>query len=112
MVARTKASGVQQDRVLVIERVFDAPRELVFQAWTERERLVFTHAWLDSDGQPGHETVITVTFADRNGKTAMTFRQEVFESVAERDGHRGGWNECFDRLRDELQTVPQRSDNP
>jgi uncharacterized protein YndB with AHSA1/START domain len=28
------------DRVLVITRVFDAPRELVFKAWTEPEHLV------------------------------------------------------------------------
>jgi uncharacterized protein YndB with AHSA1/START domain len=28
------------DRVLVVERVFDAPRALVFKAWTEPERLM------------------------------------------------------------------------
>ena len=28
----------------------------------------------------------------------MTFRQEGFKSVEERDGHEGGWNESFDRL--------------
>ena len=27
------------DRVLVITRVFDAPRELVFKAWTEPEHM-------------------------------------------------------------------------
>jgi uncharacterized protein YndB with AHSA1/START domain len=27
------------DRVLVIERIFDAPRELVFKAWTESEHM-------------------------------------------------------------------------
>jgi uncharacterized protein YndB with AHSA1/START domain len=37
-----KGSAVSQpaDRVLVITRIFDAPRELVFKAWTEPERLV------------------------------------------------------------------------
>jgi uncharacterized protein YndB with AHSA1/START domain len=28
------------ERVLVIERVFDAPRSLVFKAWTEPEHMV------------------------------------------------------------------------
>ena len=28
----------------------------------------------------------------------MTFRQAVFESVGERDGHQGGWTECFEKL--------------
>jgi hypothetical protein len=31
----------------------------------------------------------------------MTFRQSGFSSAASRDGHGGGWRECFDRL-DEL----------
>ncbi len=141
------------DRELVIQRVFDAPRILVFKAWTEGdriaqwmapmgftlpfgeadlrpggawracmrptegadlwlggvyreivppERLVFTHAWLGADGKPGDETVITVTFAERDGKTEMTFRQARFASVEARNGHAGGWGECFDKLQNYL----------
>jgi len=41
---------------------------------------------------------VTVTFVDHGGKTKMVFRQVFFESVEERDGRRGGWTECFDRL--------------
>lgn len=39
--ATTKINSVQQvvDQVLMITRVFDAPRELVFKTWTEPERL-------------------------------------------------------------------------
>jgi len=139
--------------VLVIERVFAAPRELVFRAWTEREhlmrwgaphgfvvthceadprpggfwracmrspegkehwnggvyrevlapeRLVYTLAWDDEAGRPGHAMLITVTFAEEDGKTRMTFRQEGFESVASRDGHRGGWSEVFEKLAEHL----------
>jgi uncharacterized protein YndB with AHSA1/START domain len=29
-----------EERELVITRVFDAPRELVFKAWTEPERMM------------------------------------------------------------------------
>jgi uncharacterized protein YndB with AHSA1/START domain len=142
------------DRVLVITRVFDAPRSLVFKAWTEPERqlqwlgprgftgkilqsasqpgdayryymrdpqggdhwqqgilremveperLVFTYAWANEQGQPTRpETIVTVTFEDLGGKTRLTLHQAVFESVAARDDHRGGWNSAFDCLSDYL----------
>lgn len=141
------------DGELVVTRMFDAPRDLVFSAWTDPrhaahwwgprdypatrvemdvrpggrwrhrltaaedgrelwhggvfrevvppERLVFTFAW-DEEGERGLETVVTVTFADRGGRTLMTFRQAPFRSVGERDGHRGGWSSAFDRLDDHL----------
>ena len=138
---------------LVITRDFDAPRALVFAAWTDPdharhwwgpkdypathlemdvrpggkwrnrltstetgrdlwhggvfrevvppERLVFTFAW-EEDGERGLETVVTVTFAERGGRTRMTFRQAPFRSAGERDGHAGGWTSCFDRLTEHL----------
>jgi uncharacterized protein YndB with AHSA1/START domain len=60
---------------------------------------VFTFAW-DEEGERGLETLVTVTFAEQKGKTLMTFRQVPFQSVEERDGHRGGWTSSFDRLED------------
>jgi uncharacterized protein YndB with AHSA1/START domain len=138
------------DRVLVITRTFDAPRELVFKAWTEPERqvqwlgpqgftgkilksatkpgdayryymrdpqggdhwqqgilrelvepqrLALTYEWANEQGQATRpETLVTVTFEDLGGKTRLTLRQELFESVAARDDHRGGWNSSLDRL--------------
>lgn len=135
---------------LLIRRVFDAPRELVFRMWTEgehlekwscpkgftvpfsegdirpgghfrtcmrapdgtdhwlggtyreivaNERLVFTHAWQDADGHPGHETLVTVTFADAGeGRTRLTLHQAFFLTDASRDGHRAGWEETLDNL--------------
>ncbi|HVH10778.1 MAG TPA: SRPBCC domain-containing protein, partial [Gemmatimonadales bacterium] len=65
-------------------------------------RLVFTHAWDDTDGNLGHETVVTVTLVEHAGKTRLTFHQAYFSSVESRDGHRGGWNECLDKLRAHL----------
>ena len=145
-------AGLRTDtdaRTLVIERTFDAPRALVWEAWTKREhmlqwscphgfritecdgdvrpggawrscmvspegtehrnggvykevappeRLVFTFAWKDETGKPGHETLCTVTLKEEGGKTRMTFRQEVFESVSSRDGHADGWSQSFERL--------------
>jgi len=67
--------------------------------------LVFTHAWDNEDGSPGHETVITVRFEDLGGKTKLTFHQAPFENLGSRDGHQGGWNECFERLAVLLPTL-------
>ena len=143
------------ERELLIERVFNAPRELVFRAWTDPEharqwfgprdyparevtmdvrpggrwrsclrstetgqelwlggvyreivapeRLVFTFAW-EEEGERGLETLVTITFAERDGTTHMVFRQTPFQSDGERDGHRGGWTSAFDRLDDVLAT--------
>lgn len=160
MIAQASNTAVKTaDRTLVISRVFDAPRPLVFQAWTDpehivrwlaphgftiphsegdlrpggnwrscmrkpdgtdlwlggvyrevvkNERLVFTHAWDEADGSPGHETLVIITFADHGaGKSLLTLHQALFKSVESRDGHRGGWNECLDRLVDHLAGQPQ-----
>jgi uncharacterized protein YndB with AHSA1/START domain len=64
--------------------------------------LSFTHAWDGPDGKPGHETHVTVKLEDLAGKTKMTFRQVFFESAGQRDGHLGGWSQCFDRLEAHL----------
>jgi uncharacterized protein YndB with AHSA1/START domain len=77
----------------------------VYREIVEPTRLVFTHAWDGEDGKRGHETLVTVTLADHRGKTKLTFRQAFFPSVEERDGHAGGWAECFDRLDDHLKHI-------
>lgn len=76
----------------------------VFREIVEPERLVFTHTWLDAAGNPKHETLVTITLAEHAGgrQTHMTFRQEIFESVAERDNHNWGWNSAFDLLDEDL----------
>jgi len=138
---------------LVITRILDAPRELVFKAWTEPdrairwwgprgfttahyeldfrpdgayrvcmrspegtehwqrgvcrevvepERLVFTFAWEDSEGKPGHETLVTVTLAEFGAKTKLTLHQAVFETVTARDLHQGGWASALECLAEYL----------
>ncbi len=74
----------------------------VYREIVEPERLVFTHVWEDEDGKPGHETLVTVTFAEQDGKTKLTFHQAVFESVEQRDSHLEGWSESLDRLEEYL----------
>lgn len=62
------------------------------------KRIVFTFRW---DKEPGRypETLVTVTFAEKDGKTIQTFHQTPFTDVAERDSHIGGWNSLFDKFR-------------
>jgi uncharacterized protein YndB with AHSA1/START domain len=119
----TAEAAATADRELVITRIFDAPRELVFKAWTdprraqswwgprdypathlemdvrpggvwrgclrsnetgkelfhggvfrevaEPDRIVFTFAWEEA-GERDLETLVTMTFAEQDGKTRMT----------------------------------------
>ncbi len=156
MAARSNAATESAERELLITRVFNAHRSLVFKAWTEPqhlvhwwgpqgftlpsctmdlrpggtyrfcmrspegvdhwlqgiyreimepERLVFTYAFEDATGKPGHETLVTVTFAELGEKTKLTVHQAVFESVTVRDEHVRGWTEALDRLAGYLTQV-------
>jgi uncharacterized protein YndB with AHSA1/START domain len=146
-----------EERELVLTHVFDAPRELVFKAWTdpkqvaqwwgphrftnpvcdldvrpggairihmrgpdgtvypmtgvynevvEPERLVFTSAALDADGNPMFEVLTTVTFAEQGGKTKQTMRARVIRSTAEAapyiKGMEAGWTQSLERLAESL----------
>lgn len=61
-------------------------------------RLVFTHAWLEEDGTPGPETVVTVELDAVEGGTLLRFTQSGFDRTESRDGHGDGWSQCFERL--------------
>jgi uncharacterized protein YndB with AHSA1/START domain len=50
MAARSNADTESEERVLIITRIFDAPRSLVFKAWTDPEHLVH---WLGPQGFTG-----------------------------------------------------------
>ncbi len=62
------------------------------------ERLVWIFAWDEADGRRSHETRVTLNLASRADGTSLDFRQETFDSMAERDSHRDDWNSVFDRL--------------
>jgi uncharacterized protein YndB with AHSA1/START domain len=62
------------------------------------ERLVFTFAWSEPEDMTGFDTVVTVNFTERGGKTTFSFHQTGFGSAEQRDAHIGGWTECFERL--------------
>ncbi len=60
-------------------------------------RLIFTFAW-EEEGERGLETMVSMNLTENAGKTTMVFHQAPFQSVAERDGHHGGWSECLEKL--------------
>ena len=63
------------------------------------ERLVFTWQREDEAGLRSQlNNVVTVTFADHHGKTRLTLHHAVFQTVADRTDHQGGWTECLARL--------------
>jgi uncharacterized protein YndB with AHSA1/START domain len=71
----------------------------VFREVVVPERLVFSFVW-EQEGERGLETLVTVTFTERDAKTAMVFRHEPFQSDAQMFGHQYGWSSSFDRLAD------------
>jgi uncharacterized protein YndB with AHSA1/START domain len=138
-----------KSRSLVLSRVFDARRSVLFEAWTQAdqvaawwgpigfvttecemdtrvggtfrfnmrspegtdhckvgtyreivapERIVFTFAWADASGMPGHQTLVTVTFEELGTKTRLTLRQELFETAEWCESHRVGWTSCLERF--------------
>jgi uncharacterized protein YndB with AHSA1/START domain len=146
-----------EEQELVLTRVFDAPRELVFNAWTdpkqvaqwwgprgftnpvcdldvrpggairihmrapdgtvypmtgvynevvEPERLVFTSAALDADGNPMFEVLTTVIFAEQGGKTKQIMRARVIKTTAQAApyiaGMEQGWTQSLERLAEFL----------
>lgn len=63
----------------------------------ERDRrIVFTFQW-DEDSGRYPETLVTVSFRERDGQTIQTFHQAPFPTVAIRDSHVDGWNSLFNR---------------
>lgn len=70
----------------------------VYREIVKNKRLVFTFTW-DNDGpSAGVETLVTITFEERGGKTVQTFHQKPFQTIERRDSHVGGWTGAFDKL--------------
>ena len=81
-------------------------RRGVFREVVPPERLVMSFAWEDEQGEPGHETLVKVTFEDLAGQTRLTFEHGVFQTMAERDSHFGGWSQFMESLAAYLAANP------
>lgn len=67
-------------------------------------RIVFTFRW-DEDSGPEIDTVVTVTFAEENGRTVQSFHQAPFGTVNDRDGHVEGWTSAFNKQQSYVENV-------
>jgi uncharacterized protein YndB with AHSA1/START domain len=74
----------------------------VYRELMPAERLVFSWAWEDDSGKPGHETEVTITLRPVGKQTEMTIHHVRFADAAARDSHNNGWNGSFDRLAEVL----------
>ena len=77
----------------------------VYRELVEPERIVFTFAWEDANGSPGHELLTTVTLSEQGSKTLLTLHQAGFETTERRDDHVQGWTSCLDRFADYMATI-------
>jgi uncharacterized protein YndB with AHSA1/START domain len=82
------------------------PMTGVYQEVVEPERLVFTSAALDADGNPMFEVLTTVTFAEQGGKTKQIMRARVINTTAQAApyiaGMEQGWTQSLERLAESL----------
>jgi uncharacterized protein YndB with AHSA1/START domain len=90
---RSGSEPVGSEHEWIVER-----QRGVYQEVIKPERLVFTYAFEDDSREPLHQTVVTISFADESGRTRLTLRQSIFESVSARDDHIRGWTEALEHL--------------
>ena len=70
----------------------------VYRELTPPSRLVMSWAWDQPDGSRGHETEVAITLEPVAGGTRMRLVQSLFQTMAWRDNHHGGWSSSFNRL--------------
>jgi uncharacterized protein YndB with AHSA1/START domain len=78
----------------------------VYQEVVPPERIVCT---FEFEGMPGHVSVDTATFEERDGRTMLTVRSR-FETVEDRDGMlnsgmEAGFAETLDRLAEHVSSM-------
>src|SRR3981081_4603539 len=87
---------------LTITRVFDAPRELVFKAFTDPK---LVSQWLGA--RAGAVLLPTLSF-EPVGQTTRLVEQLVFQSVADRDGMvASGMQKGSDDSMDRMGEIPE-----
>jgi uncharacterized protein YndB with AHSA1/START domain len=141
----------ETETTLRLERSFDAPRERVFDAWTDPEvlrrwwaagpdwdtptaevdlrpggsyrlsmrnpetgdvhtvageyrevrrpdRLEYTWAWQDMDGDDGRESLVAVDFHAEGDRTSVVLTHSGLADEGSKQRHAHGWNGCLDNL--------------
>ncbi len=81
----------------------------VYRTITPHTALAFTFTWNNTGPSAGIETLITLTFEERDGRTIQTFHQAPFLNEERRDSHRGGWTSAFEKLGRHLCSVAAKA---
>ena len=85
------------------------PMKGEFKEIAAPERLVFTSSALDGKGKPLFETLDTVTFAEKDGKTELRIQVSVSKQTPAAaqylKGMGEGWNQSLDRLAEFLEGI-------
>jgi len=87
------------------------PMDGEFHEILEPEKIVFTSAALDKNGNRLFEVLNTVTFTEEGGKTKLTLHAAVSNITDEGrtyiDGMNEGWNQSIDRLDEYVKKSPK-----
>ena len=62
------------------------------------ERLVYSWAWEDDQGQAGYVSTVTVEFLAEGERTTVVLEHSGLQSPDSRDRHGHGWNACLEML--------------
>ncbi|MGZ5186097.1 MAG: SRPBCC domain-containing protein [Caldimonas sp.] len=73
----------------------------VYRELRRPERLAYTWQW-EEGAMAGVETLVTVSFSERDGATLLEMRHTGLPSATARDGHARGWNGTLNKLTDLL----------
>jgi uncharacterized protein YndB with AHSA1/START domain len=77
----------------------------VYQEIAPHIRLAFTFTWNNTGPSAGVETLVTLRFEERDGRTTQTFHQAPFLDNERRDSHRGGWTSAFKKLACRMESL-------
>lgn len=67
----------------------------VFTVIEAPSRLAFTWSW---EGDPGTESLVTISLREAGDQTELTLRHEGLGNLANRDGHEKGWSSALNKL--------------
>ena len=70
----------------------------VFQEIKVPERLVYSWNWTIAEMEGGPDTVMTVLFEEKGGKTLFAIEHTGFPNAELAVKHEEGWNRCADNM--------------
>jgi uncharacterized protein YndB with AHSA1/START domain len=90
--------GGSYSLVMVLENGERLPVRGVYRDVQRPKRLSMTWRWEEDNPAEEHDTLLTLDFLDRGGKTEFVLTHEQFASAESRSNHEEGWNAILDEL--------------